>query len=94
MINFWLENDLDTPYSVNMAPQQAGIVPGDAHLGNELDFVLTFGITPRSNILFGYSHFWAGEYYNTPGLTTRFGTPLTQDTANAEFFYSQYTLNF
>lgn len=92
--NFWLENENDTPYSVNMAPQQAGVVPADAHLGNEIDFVLTCGITPRSNILFGYSRFWAGDYYDSPGLTDRFGNPLTKDTANANFFYTQYTLNF
>ena len=92
--NFWLENENDTPYSVNMAPQQAGVVPADAHLGNEIDFVLTCGITPRSNILFGYSRFWAGDYYDSPGLTDRFGNPLTKDTANADFFYTQYTLNF
>ena len=77
-----------------MAPQQAGVVPADAHLGNEIDFVLTCGITPRSNILFGYSRFWAGDYYDSPGLTDRFGNPLTKDTANADFFYTQYTLNF
>ena len=52
------------------------------------------GITPRSNILFGYSYFWAGDYYDTPGLTTRFGAPLTKDTADAHFFYTQYTVNF
>lgn len=92
--NFWLENDQDTPYSVNMAPQQAGIIPADDHLGNELDFVLTFGITPRSNILFAYSRFWAGDYYDTPGILSRFGTPLTRETSNANFFYTQYTLNF
>lgn len=92
--NFWLQNELDTPYSVTMAPQQAGIVPADDHLGNELDFVLTVGISPRSNILFGYSRFWAGDYYDTPGLLTRFGTPLTKDISDANFFWSQYTLNF
>ena len=92
--NFWLENDNDTPYTVTMAPEQPGVTPTDSHLGNELDFVLTIGIKPRSNIAFGYSRFWAGEYYNSPGVMTRFGTPLTQDTANANFFWTQYTLNF
>ena len=77
-----------------MAPEQPGVTPTDSHLGNELDFVLTIGIKPRSNIAFGYSRFWAGEYYNSPGVMTRFGTPLTQDTANANFFWTQYTLNF
>ena len=92
--NFWLENDNDTPYSVTMAAQQAGVTPADSHLGNELDFILTCGISPRSNIQFGYSRFWAGDYYDSPGLLTRFGTPLTKDTADANFFWAQYTLNF
>lgn len=92
--NFWLENQRDTPYSVVMTPQQAGVAPADSHLGNELDFVLSCGISPRSDIQFGYSRFWAGDYYDSPGLTTRFGTPLTKDTADADFFWAQYTLNF
>ncbi len=92
--NFWLQNENDTPYSVNLAPQQVGVTPTDSHLGNELDFVLSIAMTPRSNVAFGYSRFWAGEYFNSPGLTTRFGTPLTQDNADANFFWAQYTLNF
>lgn len=92
--NFWLQNENDTPYFVNMAPTQPGVTPADSHLGHEIDTVLSFKINPRSNILFGYSHFFAGDYYDSPGLQTRFGTPLTQDGADADFFYSQYTLNF
>ena len=92
--NFWLQNENDTPYSVNMAAQQAGVTPADSHLGNELDFILTFGMTPRSNLALGYSRFWAGDYYDSPGLTTRFGMPLTKDSADANFFWAQYTLNF
>lgn len=92
--NFWLANENDTPYGVTMQPFNAAVTPADAHLGNELDFVLTVGINARSNVLFGYSRFWAGDYYDSPGLTTRFGGPLTKDTANANFYYCQYTLNF
>lgn len=83
--NFWLENDNDTPYNVNMTAFAPGVVPGDAYLGTEMDLVLSIGLTPRSNILFGYSHFWSGDYYDTPGL------PTNED---ANFFYSQYTINF
>ena len=28
------------------------------HLGDELDLIAKYAISPRSNILFGYSHFW------------------------------------
>ncbi|MFC1757535.1 alginate export family protein [Planctomycetota bacterium] len=83
--SFWLENDNDTPYSVVMTPFAPGVAPGDSHLGQEIDLVLSVGLSPRSNVLFGYSHFWAGDYYDTPGL------PTNED---ADFFYTQYTLNF
>ena len=82
--SFWLENINDTPYSVVMTPFAAGIAPDAGHLGQELDLVLSVGLTPRSNVLFGYSHFWAGNYYDTPGL------PTNED---ANFFYTQFTTN-
>ena len=84
--NFWLENQNDTPYNVNMSAFAPGVTPGDDELGQEIDAVLTIGINERSNIIFGYSHFWSGDYYNTPGL------PVNDVDAN--FFYTQYTLNF
>jgi len=49
-------------------------------LGDELDVVLKYGICPRSNILFGWSHFWAGN--------------RIIGTNDADFVYGQYTLNF
>lgn len=51
------------------------------HLGDELDLIVQYGLSPRSNILFGYSHFWRGDR-------------LAGSPQDADFFYSQYTLNF
>ncbi|MCA9216854.1 MAG: alginate export family protein [Planctomycetales bacterium] len=83
--SFWLEDINDTPYTVVMTPFAPGVAPGASHLGQELDLVLSVGLSPRSNVLFGYSYFWAGNYFDTPGLPTN-------DDAN--FFYTQFTTNF
>lgn len=49
-------------------------------LGDELDLILKYNFGPRSNILFGWSHFWRGNKILAP-----------QD---ADFFYTQWELNF
>lgn len=50
------------------------------NLGQELDLILGYKIRPRSDILFGYSHFWRGSKINNPH--------------DADFFYTQWTVNF
>jgi hypothetical protein len=81
----FLENVNDTPYSVVMTPFASRVTPGSAELGHELDFLATYSLGPRSNIVAGYSHFFSGAYYDTPGL------PFSGD---GDFFYLQYLLNF
>lgn len=49
-------------------------------VGQELDFILTYQLQPRAQILFGYSHFWPGNKLVTA--------------QEADFIYSQFTLNF
>lgn len=51
--------------------------------GDELDLILSYQIGPRSDILFGYSHFWAGNKIQPPG-----------GAYDADFFYTQWTVNF
>ncbi|HEY3394763.1 MAG TPA: alginate export family protein, partial [Lacipirellulaceae bacterium] len=73
-----------------MANQSGDIVPSiggtpnqslsRTHLGDELDVTARYWFGPRSNILFGYSHFWRGDKILAP-----------QD---ADFFYTQWELNF
>ena len=82
---FFLENRNDTPYGVTMSPFFAGIRPSSADLGHEIDATATYSITPRTSLLFGYSHFFSGAYYDTPGL------PYNGD---ADFFYTQFHVNF
>ncbi len=73
-----------------MANQDTDIVPAiggtpsqstaSKDYGDELDLISRFAISPRSAILFGYSHLWRGNKILAP-----------QD---ADFVYSEYTLNF
>ena len=55
-------------------------VAGENNFGQELDFIAKYAISPRSNILFGYSHLWKGA--------------KVIGTNDADFFYTQWTLNF
>jgi hypothetical protein len=86
---FRLEDINDVPYNVNMTAY-AGMVSGDAlsrDLGKELDLVALIPITPRMDVLFGYSHFFTGDFYTT----TPVALPYTGD---ADFYYTQMQLNF
>lgn len=83
---FMLQNINDTPYNVNMTAFNAANAPASRDLGHEVDFTLTYSLNPRSEILLGYSHFFAGEYYRlTPGINYQ---------GDADFFYTQFHWNF
>jgi hypothetical protein len=76
----------DVPYNVVMGPS-ASLSGGDASLGQELDLIANFNVTPRVDFLLGYSHFFAGDFYSTNT------TPGLADT-DADFYYTQVQLNF
>jgi hypothetical protein len=82
---FFLDRLDDTPYNVNMTPFAPGVAPGSRDLGHEIDLTFTYAVNQRTDILLGYSHFFEGEYYSTPGL------PYNGD---ADFFYLHYQWNF
>ena len=85
---FALANGNDVPYNVTMTPF-AGLPAGSSgskDLGHEIDIVLTQTLTPRSSVLLGYSHFFAGDYYATTA-----GVPFDGD---ADFLYAQWHINF
>lgn len=73
-----------------MANQAGDIVPSiggtppqsltSQDFGDELDILATYQWGPRSNILFGWSHFWRGDKILAP--------------TDADFVYSQWELNF
>ena len=77
---FSLQNGNDVPYNVLMQPIGAA-PPASQDLGHEIDTVATYTISPRMNLLFGYSHFFAGNFFA--------GT-----SSDADFYYTQFTMNF
>jgi hypothetical protein len=85
---FRLVNQNDVPYNVNMTPF-AGLPAGSSaskDLGHEFDVVITRTLTPRSSVLLGYSHFFAGDFFaTTPGVPYR---------SDADFYYVQWHVNF
>jgi hypothetical protein len=80
---FFLDRLDDTPYNVNMTPFQAGFAPTSRDLGHEIDLICTYQLSDRQEILLGYSHFVSGAYYD----------PLPEH-GSANFFYTQYQINF
>jgi hypothetical protein len=84
---FFLEDTDDVPYTVIGRPT-VPVAGGDRYLGQELDFTLAYQITPRSDILFGYSHFFTGDWYRTnPVAANGFQ-------GDADFFYTQFSVRF
>lgn len=84
---FFLEDTDDVIYGVTGRPL-VSTAGGDRYLGQELDLLFTYQITPRSDIAFGYSHFFTGTWYRTnPDASTGF-------TGDADFFYTQFTARF
>jgi hypothetical protein len=56
------------------------------YVGQELDLLLQFVVNPRADVLFGYSHFFAGSFVKA---TNPVGV-----SGNADFYYSQWTWRF
>jgi hypothetical protein len=81
----FLDSRSDSPYNVNMTPFFPAVTPGSRDLGHELDLWAMINLNARMDVVLGYSHFWSGDYYNTPGL------PFN---GNANFFYMHYQWNF
>lgn len=89
-VSFWyhllhLQDGNDVPYNVNMTPFTT-TVGGSQYLGQELDSTVTWKLNSRADWLFGYSHFFAGSYYDT--------NPAVPFAGNADFFYSQFEVKF
>ena len=85
---FALANGDDTgPYNVTGTPF-AGHPLSDStsrDLGHEIDLLATIELQQQSTLTLGYSYFFAGAYYQQPGL------PYDGD---ASFFYAQYAIRF
>ncbi len=83
---FHQQNADDGVYNVVMNQTATANVNGDTELGQELDLLCQYTLTPRSNIIFGYSHFFTGAFYATHQDNLFSG--------DADFFWTQFTQNF
>lgn len=85
---FNLADGDDVPYNLNMQPFN-GLTAGSAgseDLGHEIDLTVTYQLNEQTQVRVGYSHFWAGRFYDTtPGVPTN---------ADADFFYSHFAYSF
>lgn len=82
---FWLDSARDALY--NAAGTPTLFDPSGAagtHVGQELDMTVQYNINPYSDLLFGYSHFWAGDFVETL-------RPVGND---IDFTYVQYSIRF
>jgi Alginate export len=84
--HYFLLDQATTPYNVTMTPFNAANPAGDKELGHEIDTLFTIDLNPRNSVQLGYSHFFAGDYYETTA-----GVPTNED---ARFFYMQYQSRF
>ncbi len=87
---FFLQTARDGLY--NAGGNQIYIDPtGNAgeDVGQELDLIVKWTWTPRTDIWFGYSHFFTGDYFDSPVIQAQGATGR-----DADFFYTQFTVNF
>jgi hypothetical protein len=77
---FMSASDTDIVPSIGGTPAQS---PDSKDWGQELDCIVQYRFNPRSNILFGWSHFWTGNKITPPG-----------GAVDADFFYTQWELDF
>ncbi len=83
--HYFFLDEATTPYSVVMTPFNAAGGAVSKDLGHEIDCLFTVNLNERNSMLFGYSFFDAGNYYDTPGSPTN---------ADADFFYWQCQSRF
>lgn len=93
---FWLDSKTD--FVSDAGGTRSFVDPtgsSSPYLGQELDILLQWTLTPRSDIWFGYSHFWTGDYFKSPTVNTVAPPPgVVLDPDDADFFYCQWALRF
>lgn len=84
---FFLDEPRDALYNANGTPIRVDPTGASGRdVGQELDFTVQYVFGPRADILFGYSHFWAGDFVQA---TNPVGV-----TGDVDFAYTQFTVKF
>ncbi|MCA9123656.1 MAG: alginate export family protein [Planctomycetaceae bacterium] len=94
---FWLQQSRDALYDAGGAPiyhDPTGSAGDD--IGQELDLLLQWVVTPRFDVWFGYSHFFAGDYFDSAAIQAGPAGLATNGASgnDADFFYIQSTLRY
>lgn len=87
---FALANGNQGPYNITNTAFNPGGTVGSRNLGQELDLLATYKVNLRSDLVLGYSHYFAGDYYRT----SRTATGGALFSGDADFFYTQWHYNF
>jgi hypothetical protein len=87
---FFLDTLQQGPFTVIDTEYNPGGTQFDRDLGHELDVLFTYTLSPRKEMLFGYSLFDAGEYFST--ARSAGNQPLFS--GDAHFLYWQYQMRF
>jgi len=84
---FWLDERRDSLYNAAGTPIRTSLTGAAGNeVGREIDLLLTLLPTERTELTFGYSHFFAGDFIertNPAGVS-----------GDADFFYTQATVRF
>jgi hypothetical protein len=81
---FHLQEARDSLYNAGGAPIRTDPTgAAGRYVGQELDFLLNFTLTPRAGLSVGYSHFFAGEFIEETGVQS-----------DADLVYTQLVLQF
>jgi hypothetical protein len=94
---FFLQSRFDALYGAGGLPEyQDPTGSAGNQVGQELDLIVKWSITPRADAWFGYSHFFSDSYFDSPVIQGGpAGTALNGANGNdADFFYTQWTINF
>lgn len=84
---FSLDESRDAFYNAEGAPNRVDLTGAAGRdVGQELDLTVQYNFTPRADILFGYAHFWAGNFVR--------GTNPAGVTGDVDFTYTQLSLRF
>ena len=82
---FWLDSARDALYNANGAATLYDPTGNSgSYVGQETDITLQYNINPYSDLLIGYSHFWAGTFVRN----------LQPNGNDIDFTYIQYSIRF
>ncbi len=94
---FFLEEERDALYNAAGVPIYQDATGGSGkEIGQEIDLLLTYKFKPRADIGLGYSHFFAGDYFDSAVIQNG-PSGLATNGANgrdADFVYTQLSVQF